>query len=203
MQRENEVPSLVIVCWQELQRLRQSAAALKNACATNEGFLTGAVASASWASSSAYADRPHPHSQSWWQKAGQARDLAYRVTVANAKPGLLEIADTYDGCRTTELDLRSLRSGSPSFENVGARRVANWRIACLGCTHRRRRNKFVRAGPQPLHPLRPPGPLHRLVSVAANYPGRCKDRDVSMWRRGRLGSCGPAPTRCRHCARRS
>lgn len=73
--------------------MRQSAAALKVACATNEGFLTGAVASAS---SSADADRPHLHSQSWRQKAEQARDLAYRVTVANAKPGLLEIADTYD-----------------------------------------------------------------------------------------------------------
>ncbi|MGB9164606.1 MAG: hypothetical protein WCC41_09180 [Rhodomicrobium sp.] len=96
MPKENEVLSVVFDCWQELECLHQSTAALKIACATNEGFLTGAVASTSWASGSADADRPHSHSQSWRRKAEQARDLAYRVTVAKAKPGLLEIADTYD-----------------------------------------------------------------------------------------------------------
>jgi hypothetical protein len=94
MSKENEVLSVVFDCWQELERLHQSAAALKDACATNERFLTGAVARSSWASGAA--DAPYPNSQSWRQKAEQARDLAYRVTVAKAKPGLLEIADTYD-----------------------------------------------------------------------------------------------------------
>jgi hypothetical protein len=99
MPKENEILPLLDTwdtCWHELQRLHQYAAALKNACATHEQFLMGAVASASWAPSPADADRPHSHSQSWRRKAEQARDLAYRVTVAKAKPELLEIADTYD-----------------------------------------------------------------------------------------------------------
>ena len=96
MARENEILPLLENCRHELQRLHQYAAELKNACATNERFLTGGTSGPLAAIAVANSDRLTLHCQSWRQKAERARDVTYRVTVAKAKPGLLEIADTYD-----------------------------------------------------------------------------------------------------------
>jgi hypothetical protein len=97
MPEDKEIFPILESCWRELQRLHQSAAQLKSACATNEQFLTGGQSGAFSTPAVADSNSPELYSQSCRQKAEQTRELAHRVTVAKAKPRLLEIADTYDG----------------------------------------------------------------------------------------------------------
>jgi hypothetical protein len=96
-QKKKKFSLLLENYWRELQRLHQSAAQLKKACATTEQFLTGGKSSAVSAAAVANSNHPKLFCRSWRQKAEETRELAYRVTVAKAKPRLLEIADAYDG----------------------------------------------------------------------------------------------------------
>jgi len=96
MPKENESRPLLEKCWHELQRLYQYSVELNDLCATNKRFLTGATRTPLPAATEADPRRPSLLRQSWRQKAEETRELAHRLTVAKAKPRLLEIADAYD-----------------------------------------------------------------------------------------------------------
>ena len=96
MPKENESLPVLENCWRELQRLRQYCVELQNLCATNERFLTGRTRNPLPAAAVTGPDRPTAPCQSLRQKAEETRELAHRITVAKAKPRLLEIADAYD-----------------------------------------------------------------------------------------------------------
>lgn len=92
MPKDSEI--LVEQCWRQLRELHRSAAELKRACAANENILarTAGALSPSAGVRSAFTERDF---RSWRQKAEETRELANRMTVAQAKPKLLEIADVY------------------------------------------------------------------------------------------------------------
>jgi hypothetical protein len=97
MPNKEETIAIVHQCWRELDRLHRSTADLSEACAVSKNLLaTGAILKAEHDGRRLGDSGATPPAGSWRQKAREAREIAHRLTVANGKRRLLEVADSYE-----------------------------------------------------------------------------------------------------------